>query len=68
VGGWYLGAFIGLVIGISLLNQVVFRKRSIYEANKGDCFSCGRCMDFCPVGKPEHPYHQTKTNDEELEK
>jgi len=68
VGGWYLGAFIGLVIGISLLNQVIFRKRSIYETNKGDCFSCGRCMDFCPVGKPEHPYHQTKTNDEELEK
>ena len=56
-GGWFLGAFIGLVIGISLLNQVIFRKRSIYEANKGDCFSCGRCMDYCPVGKPEHPYH-----------
>lgn len=65
LGGWYLGAFIGLVIGISLLNQVIFRKRSIYEANKGDCFSCGRCMDFCPVGKPEHPYHQTKEQDEE---
>lgn len=64
LGGWYLGAFIGLVIGISLLNQVIFRKRSIYEANKGDCFSCGRCMDFCPVGKPEHPYHQTKEQDE----
>lgn len=56
-GGWFLGAFIGLVIGISLLNQVIFRKRSIYEANKGDCFSCVRCMDYCPVGKPEHPYH-----------
>lgn len=68
LGGWYLGAFIGLVIGISLLNQVVFRKRSIYEANKGDCFSCGRCMDFCPVGKPEHPYHQTTPNDASLEK
>lgn len=64
LGGWYLGAFIGLVIGISLLNQVIFRKRSIYEANKGDCFSCARCMDFCPVGKPEHPYHQTKAPDE----
>jgi len=66
VGGWYLGAFIGLVIGISLLNQVVYRKRSIYEANKGDCFSCARCLDYCPVGKPEHPYHQSnpKTTDE----
>jgi NosR/NirI family transcriptional regulator, nitrous oxide reductase regulator len=57
-GGWYLGGFIGLVIGLTLLNQMVFRKRSIYEANKGDCYSCGRCMDYCPVGKPDHPYHK----------
>jgi NosR/NirI family nitrous oxide reductase transcriptional regulator len=68
VGGWYLGAFIGLVIGISLLNQVIFRKRSIYEANKGDCFSCGRCMDYCPVGKPEHPYNKQKIADEDIGK
>lgn len=68
VGSWYLGAFIGLVIGISLLNQVIFRKRSIYETNKGDCFSCGRCMDYCPVGKPEHPYHKTKIADEDIGK
>lgn len=56
-GGWFLGGFIGLVIGWTLLNQVVFRKRTIYEANRGNCFSCGRCMEYCPVGKPEHPYH-----------
>lgn len=65
IGGWFLGAFIGLVIGISLLNQVIFRKRSIYEANKGDCFSCGRCMDYCPVGKPEHPYHNNVNSPKE---
>lgn len=56
-GGWFLGGFIGLVIGISLLNQVMLRKRTIYEANRADCYSCGRCMDYCPVGKPDHPYH-----------
>jgi NosR/NirI family nitrous oxide reductase transcriptional regulator len=48
-GGWFVGGFIGLVIGVSLLNQVVFRKRKDYQPNKGDCFSCGRCMDYCPV-------------------
>jgi NosR/NirI family nitrous oxide reductase transcriptional regulator len=48
-GGWFLGGFIGLVIGITLLNQAVFRKRKDYQPNRGDCFSCGRCMDFCPV-------------------
>ncbi len=59
-GGWFLGAFIGLVIALHLLNQVIFRKRTIYEANRGDCFSCGRCMDYCPVGKPEHPFFNEK--------
>ncbi len=57
-GGWYLGGFIGLVIGLTLLNQMVYRKRTIYEANRGHCYSCGRCMDYCPVGKPDHPYHK----------
>jgi NosR/NirI family transcriptional regulator, nitrous oxide reductase regulator len=57
-GGWFLGAFLGLVIGLKLLNQLIFRKRTIYEPNRGNCFSCGRCMEYCPVGKPDHPYHQ----------
>jgi NosR/NirI family transcriptional regulator, nitrous oxide reductase regulator len=56
-GGWWLGGFIGLVIGLTLLNQMTFRKRDIYEANRGSCYSCARCLDYCPVGKPEHPYH-----------
>ncbi len=51
-GGWALGGFIGLVLGITLMNQVVFRRREDYEPHKGDCFSCGRCMDYCPVERP----------------
>ncbi len=50
-GGWAFGGFIGLALGITLMNQVVFRRREDYEPHKGDCFSCGRCMDFCPVEK-----------------
>jgi polyferredoxin len=64
-GGWYLGAFIGLVIGLVLLNELIFRKRSIYEPNKGNCLSCGRCMVYCPVGKPEHPYFTENVLDNE---
>ena len=48
-GGWALGGFIGLALGLTLMNQVVFRRREDYEPHKGDCFSCGRCMDYCPV-------------------
>lgn len=50
-GGLALGAFIGLVLGITLMNQVVFRRREDYEPHKANCFSCGRCMDFCPVDR-----------------
>ncbi len=48
-GGWALGGFLGLVLGVMLMNQVVFRKREDYEPHRGNCLSCGRCMDFCPV-------------------
>jgi len=51
LGGWWIGGFIGLVIGLTLLNQVVYRNRTDYEPNKADCFSCGRCMSYCPVKK-----------------
>jgi len=51
VGSWILGGFIGLVIGLALLNQVIYRRREDYVPNRGDCYSCGRCMDYCPVEK-----------------
>jgi ferredoxin len=50
-GSMIAGGFIGLVIGMTLLNTVVFRKRQDYEPHKGNCYSCGRCMDYCPVEK-----------------
>ncbi len=49
VGSILAGAFIGLVIGVTLLNQNIFRRRDNYTPNRGDCFSCGKCMDYCPV-------------------
>ncbi|MBN1158964.1 MAG: 4Fe-4S dicluster domain-containing protein [Bacteroidales bacterium] len=52
-GGWILGGFIGFVIGITLLNQVVFRRKTDYEPHKGNCYSCGRCMKYCPVIKKQ---------------
>jgi NosR/NirI family nitrous oxide reductase transcriptional regulator len=49
IGSWILGGFLGLVIGMKLMKQVIFRRRKDYEPNRGECFSCGRCMDYCPV-------------------
>jgi ferredoxin len=51
IGSWILGGFMGLVIGVTVLNQVVYRRHEDYTPNKTDCLSCGRCMDFCPVDK-----------------
>lgn len=50
-GGLIVGGFMGLVIGMTILSQVVFRKKTDYQPHKGNCFSCGRCMSYCPVRK-----------------
>jgi ferredoxin len=50
-GSMIAGGFIGLVIGLTLINTTVFRKRQDYVPHRGNCLSCGRCMDYCPVEK-----------------
>jgi len=44
----YLGGFIGLIIGLSLVSAARIRKRTQYLADDG-CVSCGRCYSSCPV-------------------
>ena len=51
IGGMILGGFIGLVFGLVLASLSVFKYRSDYEPNKGECLSCARCMVYCPVEK-----------------
>lgn len=50
-GGWLLGGFMGLVIGLSLSKLASHRSRNDYEPDRTNCLSCGRCMDYCPVKK-----------------
>jgi len=58
---WF-GSFIGLVIGMTLASLATFRYRTDYEPNRGNCLSCARCMDFCPVGTDlELEYTTNKT-------
>jgi ferredoxin len=52
-GGWVLGGFLGLAFGLILMGKTLYRYRKDYEPDKGNCVSCGRCMDYCPVGKPD---------------
>ena len=52
-GGWILGGFFGLAFGIMFTRKTIYRNRTDYEPDKGNCVSCGRCMDFCPVGNED---------------
>lgn len=42
-GGW-----VGLVIGVKLVSLSIRRKRTDYEPDRGDCFACARCFEYCP--------------------
>lgn len=48
-GGWIMGGFLGLVFGLTLARLTIYRYRNEYVANKGNCFSCARCLPYCPV-------------------
>jgi ferredoxin len=50
-GAGILGAFLGLVVSCKLLALAIQRKRTDYEPDRGDCYSCARCSDACSVGK-----------------
>lgn len=48
-GSWIIGGFIGLVLGLTLARLTIYRYRNEYLANKGNCYSCVRCVPYCPV-------------------
>ncbi|MEI7896528.1 MAG: 4Fe-4S binding protein [bacterium] len=57
-GSWILGCFLGLVFGITLANRMVTKYSADYTPNRGTCFSCTRCVDYCPVEKTDNTiYH-----------
>ena len=50
-GSRIFGGFIGLVFGMTLIGLVRTPYRTDYVPNRGTCFSCAKCMDYCPVIK-----------------
>lgn len=48
LGSLLLGAFIGLVLGTKTMGALYSRPVKDYEADRTSCFSCGRCMPYCP--------------------
>lgn len=48
-GAYALGAFLGLVMGLKLVQLSVRRTRGEYDIDRSRCVSCGRCFRYCPV-------------------
>ncbi len=51
IGSWIVGGFLGLIIGLTLARLTIYRYKDDYQPNRGNCLSCARCVDYCPVGK-----------------
>ena len=47
-GGWLFGAWVSLVIGVKLISLSLRRQRTDFEPDRGDCFACARCFEYCP--------------------
>jgi ferredoxin len=52
VGSTMLGGWLGLVVGGQLAGLALWSRRKTYEIDDGNCLSCGRCFEYCPVGRP----------------
>ena len=50
-GSGLLGGFIGLVVACKLIGLSSRRRRTDYEPDRGDCYSCARCSSACSVGR-----------------
>jgi ferredoxin len=48
-GSLWLGIFLGLSFGLSLVSLSTRTTRADYVPHKGKCYSCGRCFQYCPV-------------------
>ena len=47
-GGWWFGAFVGLVFGVKLISLWRPQRHVIYEPDPANCVACGRCYVYCP--------------------
>jgi len=48
LGGALLGAWVGIVLAAKWWSLRRPSRRTEYEAERGNCLSCGRCFLYCP--------------------
>ena len=47
-GSSIFGVWVGLVVGVKLISLSLRRRRTDYEPDRGECFACARCFEYCP--------------------
>ncbi|HLP74421.1 MAG TPA: 4Fe-4S binding protein [Bacteroidales bacterium] len=45
----WAGVFLGISLGMALVSMAVRSSRNEYRPDQGKCFSCGRCLKYCPI-------------------
>jgi NosR/NirI family nitrous oxide reductase transcriptional regulator len=63
LGGWMIGIFVGAVAGLKLINHSIRWQRTEYQANRANCFACGRCYNYCPQQRAKLNNKQKKGSD-----
>jgi len=53
LGGAWLGAGLGLILGLKLILVSVRRHRTGYEAEPAACLACARCYAYCPKDRDQ---------------
>ena len=48
-GAPWVGLFLGLSLGIGFFRITIRKIRTMYEPDRGRCYSCAKCFKFCPV-------------------
>lgn len=48
-GSVWMGLFLGISFGLSLVSLSTRTRRMEYVPHKGKCYSCGKCFQYCPI-------------------
>jgi outer membrane protein assembly factor BamB/ferredoxin len=51
LGAGIVGGLLGLALACRLMGLSVWPRRKEYTIDRGDCLSCARCFEYCPVGR-----------------
>ena len=45
----WVGGGVALLVMLKLVRLSLYRRIADHEPDRGECFSCGRCFEYCPI-------------------